>query len=386
VSVHERVIETMAARRDGQVSWRAAARADRHLAACGDCRRVAAGLDSVDLFARDLAVALTPADRPAWEPSLRALTARPVARTEPRQWQRPGQPGPHRPKRPVPTGRLARALPAAIAVAVLLALVLPALWLRSARQGEGPAIDQPSAPPSTTLAPTSERRAAAERTARAFLTALNRDDAEAAWALLSPSARVANKSPGWMLQEFQSRRILTLPESNYRAVRIPTDDGQLRWAVFVTSSYDPYSSSLPVVSVVGTAGRPMIDEHPEGATGLSAELELTSDGTPPPRYPVPAPRRLTWRIVPTEAVRGQLVKPRGLTPADLRSAWIALDGRVLRAEVRLSATLWRDPCCQTLDATVTGLGRVSPGLHQSTLVLIDRSGRMQSVTSQFSVR
>jgi hypothetical protein len=370
---HERVLLTMAEARGGLAGRLAA----RHLGRCAACRRAVAAFDEVDRFAAELAAALVPTDRPAWEPALRAVVVKPSAsRTDPTlrpvRAAAPAVPVP--PARPA--RRPARLLPAAVALAVLAALVVPALWLRALQRDDAPPVDHPPPPtPTTTLAPTPARKAAAERAARALVEALKRGDASAVWTLLAPGVRATDQTPARALARLRAGMLGHVPpDAAFTAVRIPSGDGVLRWAVLARSPSGTTTGVL-VVAVTSLAARAVIDEADRHATGLADDPEwLPNLGV------MKSPARISWRVVPANAVQlGQPDKPIALATADVRAAWIVVDTRAMAATVTLSATLWElSNCCQTLQATASGIPRLAAGQHTVALVLLDRLGRVQT--------
>ena len=376
---HERVVLAKAAARGGL----AGRLAELHLARCAGCRRAVAAFGEVDQFAAELAAALVPAERPAWEPALRAVMVKPsAARTDPTR--RPVRAASAPVAAAPPAGRPARWLPLAVALTVAAALILPALWLRSLQRDDAPPLDRPAPlpTPTTTLPPTPARKAAAEAAAKALVRALNRGDAGAVWALLTPGQRATDKTPAQALARLRSGALGHVPpDASFTAVRVPSGDGVLRWAVLARS---PSVSGLrvPVVAVTSLAGRAVIDESDGRATGLADDPESLLD-------PVQkAPARISWRVVPAGAVQlGRPDKPMALATTDVRAAWIVVDTSVLPAAVTLSDTLWHlSNCCQTLQATVTGIPRLAAGRHTVALVLLDRSGRMQTSAVRVTIR
>jgi len=373
VTRHERVLLTMAGARGGL----AGRLAERHLARCADCRCAVAAFDEVDRFAAELAAALVPADRPSWEPALRAVMVKPcAARTDPSL--RPVRAAaPAVPVPPAGPARPARLLPVAVALAVLAALVVPALWLRALQRDDGPPVDHPPPPPTptTTLAPTPARRAAAEAAALRLVRAVYRGDEGAVWSMLTPGARATYTTPAGAMTRLRSGMLGHVPtDATFTAVRIPSGDGVLRWAVLARSP-SATASGVPVVAVTSLAGRAVIDEPDALATGLGDDPEwLPNLGV------MKAPARISWRVVPAGAVQlGQPDKPVALATADVRAAWIVVDSRAMAATVTLSDTLWSlSNCCQTLQATTTGIPRLAAGRHTVALVLLDRLGHMQT--------
>jgi hypothetical protein len=384
VTRHERVLLTLAGARGEAGSGLAVRLAERHLTRCAACQRAVAAFAEVDLFAADVAAAITPADRPAWEPALRALVARPSAsRTD--AGLRPVRPAATAPSQPVPAPRRpARLLPMAVAWAVLAAVVGSALWLRAAQRDGAPPVNRPAAvtttttTTTTTLAPTPARKAAAERAARALVRALNRGDERAVWSLLSPGVRATDKTPARALARFRQEGMLghVPPDARFTAVRVPTSDGLLHWAVLARSPSGTGTrtgTGVPVVAVTSLAGRAVIDEYGRRVTGLTDNPDwLPEVGV------MKSPARISWRVVPARAV-GRPDTPIALATADVRAAWIVVDTRALPAAVTRSDTLWDlNKSSQTLQATATGVPRLAAGPHTVALVLVDRLGHVQT--------
>jgi hypothetical protein len=193
--------------------------------------------------------------------------------------------------------------------------------------------------------------------------------------MLTPRVRATDKTPAKALTRLRTGMLGHVPpDSKFTAVPIPSGDGVLRWAVLARSP-SATESGVPIVAVTSLAGRAVIDEADRHATGLADYPEwLPNLGV------MKSPARISWRVVPADALQPSGPdKPIALATADVRAAWIVVDTRVMAATVTLSDTLWElSNCCQTLQATATGVPRLAAGRHTAALVLLDRSGRMQT--------
>jgi hypothetical protein len=420
VNVHEWSLEVVAGLDGSQPTKRRAAEAVRHVRGCPACRPVAARLSDVDRLAARAASELTPWDRPPWEAALRAAVgvSSPATRSgevpapsEP--WphgptpaaaragddslQRPGgpapglepgqaplgpaaapsapRPAPARPRRPRRRGR--PLLPAAAAILIALALVAPAVWLRTVETHRLPAATQPSVTsgPTTTGGPLPSPQPAPEEVAREWLLALNRHDLETMWRLLSPSVRRATGGQVGARKAFsvhQGGVLIPGPVAagvRYSAVRLPTTDGKQRWVVFLTR---PDGKRTGVaISVVSEGGRSYVDEHPVETTGIQFLIEDTDGPRPGEPY--------GWRFIPYQGV--------DLATDAIREGWLVIDDRPpIRADLERAPASgdFKAGCC--LRARVEDVGTIGRGRHQYALVSIDRQGRMQVEAERFLIR
>jgi hypothetical protein len=422
VNVHEWSLEVVAGLDGPQPTRPRAAEAIRHVQGCPACRPVAARLSDVDRLAARAASELTPWDRPSWEAALRAAvgSSSPATRSgevpaPPETWPHGSTPaaapagggslqrhrapllGPRSGQAPLgpaaappdpgaaPVRRRRRArrlLPAAAAILVTLALVAPAVWLRTVETHRLPAATQPSVTsqpsatsgPPTTDGPLPSRQPAPEAVAREWLLALNRHDLDTMWRLLSPSVRRATGGQVGARKAFSVHQGGVLipgpvaPGVRYSAVDLPTTDGKRRWVVFLTR---PDGERTGVaISVVTEDGQSYVDEHPVETTGIQFLIEDTDGPEPGASY--------GWRFIPYQGV--------DLATDAIREAWLVIDNRPIRADLERAPASgdFRAGCC--LRAWVEDVGEISRGRHQYALVSIDRHGRMQVEAERFLIR